>query len=313
MAKEKVLITGGSGYLGNVLTGYLLDKGYEVTCLDNLSFGQRTLLNYSNNPKFKFVYGDARDKKLLEKIVPEFEVLIPLAAVVGAPACDLNPINAVSINYDAVKILNDLRTSEQKFIFPSTISVYGSQPNQECTEETIPKSISLYGKTKIDVEEELAKSSKDFVIFRFATVFGVSPRMRTDLLVNDFVLKAIEDGSLVLYEGHAMRNYVNIRDTARVFEYAIQNYSSLKNNIYNVGMENNFSKLDLATQIKNYVPNLEIINREIKQDVDKRDYKISSQKLKDKGFCTEFSLEDGVKEIIRMKDILLKNHPYKNI
>lgn len=313
MVAEKVLITGGSGYIGSVLIGFLLEKGYKVTCLDNLSYGQKSLLHYSNNPNFAFIYGDVRDEDLLRKIVPGFDIILPLAAVVGAPACDLNPINAVSINFDAIKMLNDLRTPQQKFIFPSTISVYGSQPDKECTEETEPQSISIYGKTKIDSEKELEKSGKDYIILRFATVFGVSPRMRTDLLVNDFVLKAIEEGSLVLYEGNAMRNYVNIRDIVRIFGYAIENYEKMKKDIYNVGMENNFSKLDLAKRIKKHLPDLEIINREIKQDVDKRNYKISSQKLKDKGFSTKFNLDEGVEEIIRVREILLKNHPYRNI
>jgi len=310
---KNVLITGGSGYLGSVLIGYLLEKGYKVTCLDNLSYGQETLLNYSNNPNFSFEYGDVRDIGLLKKILPKFDIIIPLAAIVGAPACDSNPINANSINYDAVKILNDLRDNNQKLIFPSTISIYGAQPNNECNEETEPRPISLYAKTKVNVEKELINSGKDFVIFRLATVFGVSPRMRTDLLVNDFTLKAIEEGSLVLYEGQVMRNYVNIMDVIRSFKYAIENYDSLKNNIYNVGLEDNFSKLDLANKIKKYVPNLEIINREIKKDVDQRDYKISSKKLKDAGFTTKFSLQEGIEEIIRIKDILLKNKPYENL
>jgi len=310
---QKVLITGGSGYLGGILIGHLLDKGYSVTCLDNLSYYQKSLLGYASNPNFYFIYGDIRNENLLREIIPEFDIIIPLAAIVGAPACDLNPVNTISINYDAIVLLNKLRNFHQKLIFPSTISVYGMQPEGECTEETSPKPISLYAKTKIDSEKALLDSGKDFIVLRLATVFGASPRMRTDLLVNDFVIRALGDGHLVLYEGHVMRNYIHIRDIARAFEHCIYNYEFMKNKVYNVGLENNFSKLDLTKEIKKRIPKFEIISRDIGEDVDKRNYKISSKKINDAGFLTKFSLEDGIEELIKVKDILLKNSPFKNI
>jgi nucleoside-diphosphate-sugar epimerase len=315
MAKEKILITGGSGYIGCVLTGYLLDKGYEVTCLDNLMYRQNSLFDYAANPDFGFIYGDVRNKELMEKTVPKFDVIIPLAAVVGMPACDLNPKNAETVNRDAIIMLNNLRDGKQKLIFPTTNSGYGTKSGDVyCTEETPLEPVSLYGKTKVEAEKHLLESKKPSIALRLATVFGISPRMRTDLLVNDFVLKAIRDSYIVIYQAHFKRNYIHIQDIARVFEHCILNYDSMKKEAYNVGLsEANLSKLELAEKIKKYLPKLEIVVKEIGEDPDKRNYVISNEKIEKTGFKPKFSIEDGIKELIKGYSILLKNNPYGNV
>jgi len=318
MEKNKVLITGGSGYIGSVLTGHLLSKGYKVSVLDNLSYNQKSLLHYTSNPNFEFIYGDVRNKELLRRILPQFEFIIPLAAVVGMPACDLKPIEATTINYEAIVLINELRTNEQKVIYPTTNSGYGAKTGEVfCTEETPLEPISLYGKTKADAETYLlaaAKSGKDAITLRLATVFGISPRMRTDLLVNDFVLKAIREGYIIIYEKDFKRNFVHIRDIARCFEHCMVNFEKMKNQVYNVGLDSaNMSKAELAETIKKFIPKFEIIYMEVGEDPDKRNYIVSNDKIKKMGFIPEVSLEEGIKELIRGYSILLKNDPYKNL
>jgi len=242
---ERVLITGGAGYIGSFLIGHLLNKGNKVTCLDNLLYGQKSLFHYCNNSNFEFIYGDARNKKLLENIVPDFDILIPLAALVGAPLCDLKPKDAKSTNLDAIIMLNEIRSKNQKIIFPTTNSGYGTKSRKKfCTEETPLEPISLYGQLKCQAEKYLLEFEKDVITLRLATVFGISPRMRTDLLVNDFVLKAVRDGVIIIYEGDSKRNYIHIKDIAKAFEHCIKNYESMKNETYNVGLSSaNISKL----------------------------------------------------------------------
>lgn len=315
MVKEKVLITGGAGYLGSVLTGHLLSEGYKVTCLDNLMYKQNSLFNFTSNPNFNFVYGDCRNERLLEKIISESEVIVPLAAIVGMPACDKNPEDAKQINYEAIVKLNNLRSKNQKLIFPNTNSGYGAKSGEiYCTEETPLEPISFYGTTKVDAEKHLLKNEKDAITLRLATVFGTSPRMRSDLLVNDFVLRALRDGYVVLYEANFKRNYIHIKDVARCFQHCIENFDSMKNQTYNLGLEEaNISKLELSEKIKKYVPKFEIICKEIGEDPDKRNYIVSNKKILSTGFETVFSLDDGIKELIKGYEILLKNDPCKNV
>lgn len=315
MKKEKILITGGAGYLGSVLIGHLLDKRHKVTCLDNLMYYEKSSIIYAPHPNFEFVYGDSRDNELLKKIVPKFDTIIPLAAIVGMPACDLNPIEAKSTNLNAIVSLNEIRSNDQKIIYPNTNSGYGATSGEVyCTEETPMEPISLYGKLKCEAEKTLLEQNKDAITLRLATVFGISPRMRTDLLVNDFVLKAMRDGTVVVYEGDSKRNYIHIKDVARCFEHCIENYNLMRNKCFNVGLENsNLSKIELAEKIKGYIPKFEIIRAEIGEDPDKRNYIVSNQRLLKTGFKPIFSLDDGIKELIKGYSILLKKNPYQNI
>ncbi len=313
--KEKVLITGGAGYLGSVLTGHLLEEGYQVTCLDNLAHHQKTPMLFAHNPDFEFAYGDSRDKGLVKKLVAQADSIIPLAALVGMPLCKQRPQEATEINQDAIVMLNSLRSKDQKIIYPNTNSGYGAQSGEtHCTEETPLEPISLYGKTKCGAEKHLLEDNKDAITLRLATVFGVSPRMRTDLLVNDFVLQALTNKSLVLFEKDFKRNYVHIRDVARAFEFTLSNFDSMKNRPYNLGLEEaNLSKAELADKIKEYVPGLVVLEAKIGEDPDKRNYIVSNKRILDTGFRTKFSLDDGIKELIKAYDILLRNSEYRNV
>tara|TARA_Y100000310_G_scaffold316318_1_gene367880 strand:+ start:15732 stop:16667 length:936 start_codon:yes stop_codon:yes gene_type:complete len=298
---EKVLITGGAGYIGSVLTRHLLSKGYQVTVLDDLRYKQNSLVELANNPLFDFIYGDSRDKELLKKILPEFEVIIPLAALVGMPICNRNKLDAETINRDAVIMISELINENQKIIFPNTNSGYGTKSGEtHCTEETPLEPISLYGITKVDAEKALLEKG-NAVTLRLATVFGSSPRMRTDLLVNDFVQRAMFDKCLVLFESHFKRNYIHIQDVARVFEHCIRNYDSMKGNAYNVGLDDaNLSKKELSLKIKEYLPETNIIEEEFAQDPDKRNYIVSNKKVYTTGFLPQYTLDYGIKELIKV-------------
>ncbi len=315
MSKEKVLITGGAGYVGSILTKHLLERGYYVTCLDDIRYNQKSLTFFVDNPNFNFIYGDARDEGLLEKIVPESDVIIPLAAIVGMPACERKSSDAVSINLDAISLINKIRSKHQKLIFPTTNSGYGTKSGEiHCTEETALEPISLYGKTKCEAEKLLLNSDKDSIVLRLATIFGFSPRMRTDLLVNDFVFKAMSDGYIVIYQKDFKRNYIHIKDIARCFEHCIQNFDSMKRQVYNVGLSNaNLSKAELAEKIKSYIPNFDITFKEVGQDPDKRNYIVSNEKIEKTGFKPIFSLDYGIEELIKGYNLLLVNNPNKNI
>jgi len=304
MLEKKVLVTGGAGYIGSILAGQLLEKGYEVTCLDNFSISNdahKSLLHLAHKPGFKFVFGDVRDKKKLEELVPKHDVLIPLAAIVGAPQCDLNPIDAVLINRDAVINMNNLRSKYQKLIYATTNSGYGTTSGETyCTEDTPLNPISLYGRTKSEAEKALLEGGKDAITLRLATVFGISPRMRTGLLVNYFVLKAVTEGCLVIYQKDFKRNFAPIRDVARCIEHCIENYGSMKGKPYNVGLDNaNLSKQELAEKIKEQVPDLDLIYREIGSDPDKRNYIVSNERLAKTGFKFQHNLEEGISELIK--------------
>ncbi|MBM3231773.1 SDR family oxidoreductase [Candidatus Pacearchaeota archaeon] len=318
MFKEKVLITGGAGYIGSVITEHLLSAGYKVTCLDNLSLGQKSLFSYAHNPNFNFIYGDVRNKELMEKVIPEFDVIIPLAAIVGMPACDAKPMEAKSTNYEAIVMLDKIRKPHQKIIYPTTNSGYGTKSGTVfCTEETPLEPISLYGNTKVNAERyllESGKNGKPAITLRLATVFGTSPRMRTDLLVNDFVLKAMRDGYIIIYEKDFKRNYIHIRDVARCFEHCIKNFDAMKNEPYNVGLDDaNLSKAELAEKIKGYIKKFEIVYKEVGEDPDKRNYIVSNKKIINAGFAPVYSLDDGIKELIKGYSLLMKNDPYKNV
>jgi nucleoside-diphosphate-sugar epimerase len=300
---EKVLITGGSGYLGSVLTEYLLDKGYHVTVLDNLLYKQVSLLHLFKKENFKFIHGDVRDEKLLKELVETHNVIIPLAAIVGMPACKNNPQLATEINYDQIANIVGILRKDQKLILPNTNSQYGSSESI-ITEESPFKPLSIYARTKCDAERLLLKS-KNGIALRLATVFGVSSRMRMDLLVNDFVYKSLNDGYLVLFESHFKRNYIHVQDVAMTFEFMIKNYEKCNGNAYNVGLSNaNLSKLELSNKIKSHIPNLVIKEDNFKEDLDKRNYIVSNEKLESLGWHPKLDLDYGIQQLISSYKIL---------
>ena len=298
-----ILITGGAGYIGSELLSYLL-KEHQVTVYDNLMYEPTSLLRYTPHPNFNFVKGDVRDLKTLTKYMSKADIIIPLAALVGFPLCRDDPRAAKEINHDVNAWIAKNKSNQQMVIYPCTNSGYGiSEGGSVCTETSPLNPISLYGKTKVAAEKEY-KKVENHVTFRLATVFGPSSRMRTDLLVNNFVLKTMREKILVLYECEFMRNYVHLFDICEAFKYVIDNWEECKNETYNVGNDSlNMNKLDLARKIQNHLP-LEIIQAEFTQDLDKRDYIVSSQKFYDKGFKCKHYLASGIQQLIKAYNII---------
>lgn len=310
---NKILITGGAGYIGSVLTPFLLEEGFHVSVLDNLSYNQATLLTCCRDKNFKFIRGDVTDYTLMKKLLPHFDIIIPLAAIVGAPACSLKPDLAQRVNFDAIKFIYENTKDNQKILFPNTNSGYGiGQKDKFCTEESALKPVSLYGKLKVEAEK-LLLSSKRAIAFRLATVFGLSPRMRLDLLVNDFTFRACHDKFIVLFEEHFKRNFIHIKDVASAFLFGIKNFDKMKGEAYNVGLSSaNLSKKELCEKIKNYLPDLYIHCSAIGQDPDKRDYIVSNEKLEKLGWRAKYTLDDGIEEIIKAYPLLVTNQ-FKNV
>jgi len=303
----KVLITGGAGYLGSVLSEHLLSQGYRVTILDNLMYKQLSLLHLFKYPGFTFTEGDVRDLELLRELVRQHDIIIPLAAIVGMPACKANPDLAIDVNYKQIKNIIDITSLDQIIVLPNTNSQYGSSPDI-ITEESPFKPLSLYAQTKCDAEDYTLQKGKG-IILRLATVFGVSTRMRQDLLVNDFVYKSVVDGYLVLFEAHYKRNYIHVQDIARTFEFMIDNRGTCLGQVYNVGLSAaNLSKLELAETIKKYIPSLVIKQDEFKQDFDQRNYIVSNAKLESIGWQPEFSLDYGIQQLISAYQIIIKHN-----
>ncbi|MEM8993446.1 MAG: NAD(P)-dependent oxidoreductase [Acidobacteriota bacterium] len=299
-----ILITGGAGYVGTVLTGTLLDAGHRVTVLDNLDFGQTPLLGQAHRDAFELAVGDARDRDVLRPLVRRADVLIPLAALVGAPVCDRRPRLAQELNADAVGTLLSLRSPDQPVLFPNTNSGYGARPDAECTEETPFAPVSHYGRTKVAAEEMLMEAG-GAVSFRLATAFGASPRMRLDLLVNDFVHKAVHERVLVLFESGFRRNFIHVRDIAGVFHYALEHFETMRDGIFNVGLSDaNLTKRQLAERIRRQLPDLTILESEHGRDPDKRDYVVSNARLESLGWRPSYTLDDGITELIRVSRML---------
>ena len=309
----RILITGGAGYIGSVLTPLLLTQGYEVTVLDSFLFGQNSLVDCCRYDNFRIIRGDCRDEDLVRRLLSESDIAIPLAALVGAPLSDRDPIGARTINSDAIKLLCRLASNEQRVLFPTTNSGYGiGEKDKFCTEESPLRPISLYGITKVEAEQAVLERENS-ISFRLATVFGMSPRMRTDLLVNDFVYRAVHDGAVVVFEGSFKRNYIHIRDVARAFLHGIEKFDEMKGRPYNVGLDGaNLSKLELCAEIQKQLPKFVYLEAPIGEDPDKRDYIVSNARLAGTGFEPEWSLARGIKELVKGYTIL-RDKIYTNI
>ncbi len=305
---NKVLITGGAGYIGSILTEKLLENGYNVTVLDSLIYNQLSLLGFCHNKQFKFVHGDVRNENLLKELVDNTDIIIPLAAIVGMPACKSYPQVAIDVNYKHIVNVLKFAGKNKKIILPNTNSQYGSS-TEIITEESPFKPLSLYAETKCDAEKALL-DNQNGIALRLATVFGLSYRMRMDLLVNDLTYKAITDGYLVLFESHFIRNYIHIRDIANTFLFMIENYEKCNGNAYNVGLSSaNCNKLQLTEKIKEYIPELVIVQNEFKKDFDQRNYIVSNKKLESLGWSPKYSLDDGIQELLQGYKLINK---YKN-
>ncbi|SDN72234.1 Nucleoside-diphosphate-sugar epimerase [Methylobacterium phyllostachyos] len=296
----RILITGGAGYIGSILVPMLLERGHHVTVLDTFRSGGTELSGACRYDAFEPVKGDARDTRILDDLVPRHDVLIPLAALVGAPLCKEDAIGATSLNRDAVVALVQRAGGTQMIVYPTTNSGYGiGEAGQFCTEDSPLRPISLYGTTKVEAEKAVLDSGRG-VSLRLATVFGMAPRMRLDLLVNDFTHRAVTDRALLVFEGHFKRNYIHIRDVAKGFLHAIDNFGRMRGEAYNLGLSSaNLSKLELCARIQAHVPNFVYVEAPIGEDPDKRDYIVSNAKLEATGWFPDVDLDQGIRELIK--------------
>ena len=304
----KIVITGASGYIGNILVKNLLDNEFEVTAIDNFRYENRQIFQLASYPKLNIIEGDVRDNIILKKILSH-DLIIPLAALVGAPLCEKYPNDAISINQKAIELLAKEKSSSQIIIYPTTNSGYGSTDGKsECDEDSPIKPISLYGITKTEAEKSILDKTNT-ISLRLATVFGISPRMRLDLLVNNFVFKALTEGCLTLFESHFIRNYIHIEDVSKAIIHCINNFELTKNNVYNLGLsEANLSKKELALKIKEYLPKLAIVEEEFTKDKDQRNYIVSNKKIESTDFKPSYSLDKGIIELIKGLKILKSNN-----
>ena len=309
----KILITGAAGYIGSVLTPTLLNAGHEVIALDNFMYNQTSLLDCCYNPKLTIVRGDTRDKSLMTRLMKGADAIFPLACLTGAPLCAKDPLGAQTILLDAVNMILELRSKDQRVIFPTTNSGYGiGEKGKHCTEETPLRPISLYGKLKVDAENTILDAGNSITL-RLATAFGVSPRMRLDLLVNDFTYRAVYDRFVVLFEAHFNRNYIHVRDIAKAFIHGLESFDKMKNQPYNVGLSDaNLTKLQLCQEIKKQVPDFYFVEATIGEDPDKRDYIVSNERIEKTGFKPDVSLSAGITELIKAYQVIKRNQ-YANI
>jgi nucleoside-diphosphate-sugar epimerase len=309
----KILITGGAGYIGSILTPTLLGAGHQVTVLDNFLFHQASLADCCQFETFQVVRGDSRDESVVGPLVAKADLIIPLAALVGAPLCNMDKAAAQSTNSGAVRLVCQLASQQQWIILPTTNSGYGiGEKDKYCTEESPLRPISLYGSTKVEAEQAVLERENS-VSFRLATVFGMSPRMRIDLLVNDFVYRAVNDRAVVIFEGHFKRNYIHIRDVVRAFLHVIQNFEKMKGKPYNVGLDDaNLSKLELCAEIKKQLPKFVYLEAPIGEDPDKRDYIVSNARIAKTGYKPDWPLARGITELIKGYTIL-RNNIYANV
>jgi nucleoside-diphosphate-sugar epimerase len=308
-----ILVTGGAGYLGSILVPELLKAGHRVTVLDSFMFRQSSLNHVCHEPNFSVVKGDIRIADTIAPLLKKADIVIPLAALVGAPMCNADPVGAQSINHDAITTMLKRLSPAQRVLMPTTNSAYGSGDKDNfCTEESPLRPISTYAKDKVAVEKELMQR-ENAVSFRLATVFGMAPRMRLDLLVNDFTYRAVHDRFVVLFEGTFKRNYVHVRDVARVFMHGIENFERMKGEIYNVGLgDANVSKRELCERIRLQLPDFVFLDAPVGKDPDQRNYIVSSAKLESTGYRTATSLDAGIAELIKGYT-MIKNTRFGNV
>jgi len=309
----KILVTGAAGYIGSILVPALLNHGHDVVALDNFMYHQTSLLDCCHDEKLTIIRGDSRDKEFLVKQTKSADAIFPLACLTGAPLCNKNPEDARSTNLDAIKTLIDHKSRDQIIIFPTTNSGYGiGEKGAYCTEESPLRPVSLYGQLKVEAEQYILKAG-NAITLRLATAFGISPRMRLDLLVNDFVYRAVNDRFIVLFEAHFKRNYIHVRDIAGAFIHCLDNFKHMKEQSYNVGLSDaNLSKWELCEEIKKQVPDFYFVEAEIGEDPDKRDYIVSNAKIEATGFKPEVSLQAGIKELIKGYRIV-RGNIYSNV
>jgi nucleoside-diphosphate-sugar epimerase len=299
-SSPSILVTGGAGYIGAILTPELLARGWQVTVLDNFMFRQASLAHVCAEPRFEMVRGDIRDERLLASLLAKHDVIIPLAALVGAPLCNRDPFTAEAVNLQAPLAMLRRLSPDQRLLMPITNSGYGiGEPGKLCTEETPLRPVSLYGRHKVEIEKAVLDRG-NAITFRLATVFGMSPRMRLDLLVNDFVYRAVTDRAVVLFESHFRRNYIHVRDVARVFLHGLDHFERLKNEPYNVGLSDaNLSKKGLCERIQRHIPPFVFTEAPIGADPDQRDYIVSNEKIEGTGFLPAYSLDSGIAELVK--------------
>ncbi|WP_417796287.1 NAD-dependent epimerase/dehydratase family protein [Terasakiella pusilla] len=313
MSKEHVLVTGGAGYLGSNLVPALLEEGYKVTVLDDFMFKQHSLGHVCAHPNFHVIRGDVRDGDLMKKLLADKDIIFPLAALVGAPLCNADPVAAKTVNLEAQLSMYDMLRDDQKVIVPITNSGYGiGEEGKFCTEETPMRPISTYGIHKVAVEQR-ALARENTISFRLATVFGMAPRMRLDLLVNDFVYRAFYDRAVVLFESHFKRNYIHNRDVTNAFLHGLNNFDAMKGQAYNLGLSDaNLSKKELCEKIAQHLPGFVFMEAEIGEDPDKRDYIVSNEKLEKTGWRPQYSLDMGIEELIKGYT-MIRNSQYGNV
>jgi len=310
---SNILVTGGAGYIGSTLVPDLLSKKHKVTVVDNFMYDQTSLATSIRDRNLEIIFGDVRDESLMKKLVGKADIIIPLAAIVGAPACDKDPVTAQSINKDSILWLLKQISKSQQVIMPTTNSAYGSgDKNNFCDENSPLNPLSLYARDKVVVEKSLLEHENS-TSFRLATVFGISPRMRLDLLVNDFTLRAITDGFVIVFEGHFKRNYIHILDVVQAFNLAIEKKDQFKGEIFNVGLSQaNISKIELCQEIKKIVPDFLFLEAPLGKDPDQRNYIVSNKKIEALGFSPAVSLQEGLNELV--KGLKMFNHkPFTNV
>jgi len=310
---NNILVTGGAGYIGSTLVPDLLSKKHKVTVIDNFMYDQTSLATSIRDRNLEIIFGDVRDESLMKKLISKADIIIPLAAIVGAPACDKDPVTAQSINKDSILWLLKQISKSQQVIMPTTNSAYGSgDKNNFCDENSPLNPLSLYARDKVVVEKSLLEHENS-TSFRLATVFGISPRMRLDLLVNNFTLRAITDGFVIVFEGHFKRNYIHILDVVQAFNLAIEKKDQFKGEIFNVGLSQaNISKIELCQEIKKIVPDFLFLEAPLGKDPDQRNYIVSNKKIEALGFSPAVSLQEGLNELV--KGLKMFNHkPFTNV